>query len=210
VVLSAGHERVRSGGIASATIISAGGFEAVSSGGVAFAAQVSGGTLTVSSGGSILGGVTLHAGTVNISGGMAAGQTVKFSGSAGTLTLNNLAGFHAKISGLTQAAQRIDLGGFAFSGAPTASWTQSGTSGTLVVHDGAKAATLTLIGTYSNASFKLADDHHGGTFIMDPQTTAARFVEVVARVPSGPVAIGSRPAPAPNASLIEPRVTSRR
>ena len=37
-----------------------------------------------------------------------------------------------------------------------------------MVHDGAKTATLTLIGTYAASSFHLADDGHGGTYVSDP------------------------------------------
>jgi len=113
---------------------------------------------------------------------MAAGQTVSLTGSGGKLALDNMAGFHAKISGLTHAAQLIDLSGFTFSDGPTVAWTQAGTSGTLTVTDGAKVAKLTLIGTYATSDFHLADDTHGGTFVNDTQPAAARFAQAAAGV----------------------------
>jgi hypothetical protein len=122
---------------------------------------------------------------------MSAAHWVSFAGSAGVLELDNLAAFHDKISGLTTSAEKIDLGGFAYSAGETVSWTQSGTSGTLTVHDGAKTASLTLLGTYTTSSFHFAGDGHGGTFVSDPsiapatRPAAGRFVEVAARLRSG-------------------------
>ena len=125
---------------------------------------------------------------------MAAGQTVSFVGAAGVLRLDNLPAFHAKISGLTSANQKLDLGGFAFSSGETVTWTQSGTSGTLTVHDGANTATLSPIGTYTNSSFNLHADGHGGTYVSDPpaagpDTAAAppaiRFAQALAGFDGG-------------------------
>ena len=100
----------------------------VSSGGVASAASTEG-TLTVSSGGAIGGGLVLFGGKAVISGTMAAGQTATFVGTAGVLQLDNLAGFAAKISGLTTSSEKIDLGGFVFSsGGETVTWVRSGTN----------------------------------------------------------------------------------
>jgi autotransporter passenger strand-loop-strand repeat protein len=187
VVLSGGQELVQDHGIASASKIRFGGTETVASGGVAVAATISGGTLVVSSGGALSGGLTIQGGRAIVSGAVAAGQTVTFTG-AGVLELDNLAGFHAVISGLTTSSQKVDLGGFAYSSSETATWTQAGTSGTLSVVDGAKVATLTLIGTYATSNFQLAADGHGGTFLFDPpppeQATAApaatRFAQALA------------------------------
>ena len=175
-------------------MIGSGGTAVVSSAGTIVAAQVfAGGTLMVSSGGNVSGGLVMHNGQVTIDGTMAAGQTVSFAGAGGVLRLDNLAGFHAKISGLSVAAEKIDLGGFAFSSGETVTWTQSGTSGTLTVHDGAKTAALTLIGTYASSSFNLHADGHGGTFVSDAPAAmaAARFGQAVAgfqaiQAPAGP------------------------
>ena len=127
-------------------------------------------------GGVVSGGLTFHGGTAVISGTMAAGQIVNFAGSAGVLELDNLAAFHAKISGFTTTSEKIDLGGFAYSSSTeTLSWTQSGTSGTLTVSDGAEVASLTLIGIYATSNFNLANDAHGGTFVYDPRACPPAF-----------------------------------
>ena len=184
VLLSGGVETVYARARASGSAIR-GGREVVHSGGMAIAATVSAGTLIVWSGGAIEGGLAILRGQAILSGTMAAGQTVTFAGSAGVLELDNLAGFNAKISGLTTSSQKIDIGGFAFSASESATWAQSGTSGTLTVTDGANVANLTLIGTYTNSSFNLSDDGHGGTFVVDPPghaapPAAAGFIQAMA------------------------------
>jgi autotransporter passenger strand-loop-strand repeat protein len=189
VVRSGGTEVVH--GTASGTVISSGGQLDVASGAAVATTISGGGKLTVASGGALLGGLTIHGGTAVISGTMAAGQTVSFNGVAGTLELDNLAGFHAKISGMSTPSQKVDLGGFAFSAGETVTWTQSGTSGTLKVVDGAKSASLTLIGAYATGDFTLATDGHSGTFVSDPPAkpaaapAAIRFVEAVAAFSQG-------------------------
>ena len=109
------------------------------------------------------------------------------SGTTGELQIDNLTDFRAKIGGLGGAGDKIDLGGFAFSSTgETVSWIQTGTSGTLTVHDGTKVAHLSLIGTYAKGDFNLAADGDGGTLISDPggvpaaALAATRFVESVA------------------------------
>jgi autotransporter passenger strand-loop-strand repeat protein len=168
-IRAGGQEVVHALATASGSVISSGGTELVSSGGKAVGAIVSGGgLLTVASGGVISGGVTLRGGVAIVSGTMASGQTVSFAATSGTLELANLSSFHAKISGLTTSADKIDLLGFAFTSGETVTWTQSGTSGTLAVKDGAKTASLSLIGAYATSDFTLAKDGHGGTFVTDP------------------------------------------
>jgi autotransporter passenger strand-loop-strand repeat protein len=186
VVRSGGHEIVGAGGRTSGSVISAGGREVVSAGGVAAATTVSsGGVLLVSSGGSIAGGLTIaDGGLATLSGKMTAGQTVSFTDAAGELQLFNLAGFNAKIAGMSGPGQKVDLGGFAFSSGETVTWTQAGTSGTLTVSDGAKVANLTLIGTYVTSDFALAGDGHGGTFVSDPPAPSANAATFVAAAAS--------------------------
>ena len=164
-VASGGVESVQAQAVASGSVIRVGGQEIVSSGGVALAATLFGGTLSVASGAAISGGLKIHGGKAIVSGTVASGQTVSFTGAAGVLEIDNLAGFHAKISGLSSPNQKLDLGGFAFSAGESVTWTQAGTSGTLKVVNGAKTASLTLIGSYATADFHLATDGHGGTFV---------------------------------------------
>jgi autotransporter passenger strand-loop-strand repeat protein len=191
VIRSGGHEEVERGGTTSGSVVSNGGREIVSSGGLAIAASLfNGGTLIVSSGGSISGGLTIHAGQATIGGAMAAGQTVRFAGTVGTLRVDNLAAFGAAISGFGGPTERIDLGGFAFAGSETTTWAQTGTSGTLTVHDGATSGSLTLVGTYATGDFALSTDGHGGTLIREPTILAAlpattRFTQAVAGLEGG-------------------------
>jgi autotransporter passenger strand-loop-strand repeat protein len=187
VVHYGGHEVVLAGATDAGSLIGFGGQEIVSFGGAADAATVfADGTLFVASGGELVGGLGIRAGNAVISGAMAAGQTVSFTGSTGVLALDNLAGFRADISGLGAPNQQIDLGGFAYASSETASWTPTGTSGTLVITDGAKTASLTLIGSYVSGDFQLSDDGHGGTLLSDPAAKPAaepapsRFAQAVA------------------------------
>jgi autotransporter passenger strand-loop-strand repeat protein len=196
VIHAGGYEEIARHAVASGSMISSGGHEVVSSAGLVIAAAVfNGGSLVVSSGGSVSGGLTIHAGSATISGTMAAGQTVSFAGTAGDLKLDNLAAFGAAISGFGGVSEKIDLGGFAFATSETAKWSQSGTSGTLTVHDGAKSASLTLIGTYATGDFQLSTDGHGGTLIKDPTggdvlPATTRFTQAAAGVEGGRSAAG--------------------
>ena len=175
-------------GVTSATLVDSGGHEVVEAHATASNAGIGvGGLLTVWSGGAVAGGLKLFGGRAVISGTAAAGQTVTFAGATAVLELDNLASFSAKISGMSQATQQVDLGGFAFSSGETVSWAQSGTSGTLTVTDGAKVAHLTLIGTYVTGDFHLSNDTHGGTLVDDPPVlqaaapaAAAGFVQAIA------------------------------
>ena len=167
-VNSGGTERVKSDGQAASTVVLSGGQLEVLSGGVASAAILDGGTLKLLAGGSLDGGLVLEAGSAFLAGTVAAGQTVSFTGAGGTLALDNLTGFNAQIAGFTQPNQMIELDGFAFNGAETVAWSQSGAGGTLTVRDGAKVAQLTLIGAHAAGDFSLAGDGSGGTFVETP------------------------------------------
>jgi autotransporter passenger strand-loop-strand repeat protein len=189
-IKSGGREFVESGGRSTAAVVSSGGFEVVVSGGATATPTIDSGTLTISSGAAVTGGMIINGGRAILSGTMAAGQTVNFAGSAGVLELDNLPGFGAKIAGLSVSAEKIDLGGFTFSVSETASWAQAGTSGTLKVVDGAKTASLTLIGSYVTSDFHLLDDGHGGTLVFDPPSTT--HAAVAARLAEQAAALGDR------------------
>jgi autotransporter passenger strand-loop-strand repeat protein len=179
VVLSGAHEVVASVGTASGSVISNGGRAAVMFSGVAVAPTVlSGGTLLISEGGKIVSGLTIAGGEVILSGLMASGQTVSFTGPTGVLDLALPSepvrdGFFAQISGMNAPGRKVELSGFAFSSTETASWAQSGASGTLTVSDGARLAFLNVLGTYAGGDFHLTDDGHGGTYVFDQPTAPA-------------------------------------
>jgi len=144
------------------------------SGAVASAIKVEG-ELILNAGASIAGGLVLNGGEALIAGSVAAGQTISFTASGGDLVLDNLAAFSANISGMATSKEKIDLGGFTFGAGETVSWVEAGggTSGTLTVVDGAKTATLTLLGSYVTSDFSLSNDGIGGTFVVDPPGASA-------------------------------------
>jgi autotransporter passenger strand-loop-strand repeat protein len=169
-----GDEFILAGGHASAATVS-GGFEVISSGGSTDGAVIdAGGGLIVYAGGGIGASLTLAGGVAYIGGPIGAGSTVTFSGSGGRLVLDDPASFAGHIAGLNLPSQLVDLSGFAYSSAETRSWTEAAnnTSGTLTVTDGAKTATLTLLGSYVTSNFTLSSDGAGGTLIVDPPIRA--------------------------------------
>jgi autotransporter passenger strand-loop-strand repeat protein len=210
VVRSGGHEVVEGHGLASGSVISRGGHEGVRSNGVAVATTVSaGGAMKVYSGGAVSGGLSIQGGWVTISGTVAAGQAVSFTGSGGVLGIDNLAAFGAVIAGFGAPGERIDLGGFVRSSAETATWIQSGTSGTLTVHDGGQTANLTLIGTYATGDFSVVDDGRHGTYVMDNSagpvaTQPVRFAQAVAGLAGGRSAAGVAAIHGGGSALIGP------
>jgi autotransporter passenger strand-loop-strand repeat protein len=158
-----GSLEILSGGLASGVTVASGQL-VVDSGGVATGTVVSsGGGVVIASGGS-LNGITIAGGKVVISGNPGGGAGVTFAaGAAGVLDLASASGLFApEISGLNDPDQKIELGGFAFSTGEKVTWTQSGTSGSLRVTDGAQVATLRLVGTYVTSDFKLATDGQAG------------------------------------------------
>jgi hypothetical protein len=67
----------------------------------------------------------------------------------------------------------LDLRDVAFiSGATSATWTQSGTSGTLAITNGAVTADISLLGQYSTANFHVTSGIAGGTIVTDPPVLA--------------------------------------
>jgi autotransporter passenger strand-loop-strand repeat protein len=186
VIHSGGYEDIESGGKASGSIIDVGGHVVVSSGGLIDSATISAGaTLAIGQDATASGTLTIAGGTLYNYGTAAWGQQVDFTTASGKLDLSDLYDFHAKISGMTGPGQQVDIEGFAYSASETASWSQTGTSGTLTVTDGAQKLNLFLIGSYATSDFKLSDDGHGGTFVVDPRANPAvppptRFAEAMA------------------------------
>jgi autotransporter passenger strand-loop-strand repeat protein len=141
-------------GTASGTVVSSGGYGLVLSGGQVNGATLSGGLLEFQSGG------TAGTSTITIA--------------SGTLRLDNSQNFGggAQISGLTTAAQELDLADISFATASLLGYTGDTLSGILTVGDGTHTATLSLLGNYTFASFKLANDGGGGTLVVDPPFAA--------------------------------------
>lgn len=165
-ILAGGQEQVLSGGVDQASVVHSGGVESILSGGTLSGGSVFGGTISVGAGATVAGGLTISGGSAIISGSLATGQTAAFAGTGGDLALDNLGGFAAVISGFVKG-DKIDLGGFAFSTAAKASFTEAAslTSGTLTVLAGSQRAQLTLLGNYTTSNFALSNDGAGGIFI---------------------------------------------
>jgi hypothetical protein len=93
--------------------------------------------------------------------------TVTYSG-GGTLQLDDSVHFGGLVAGFGKP-DLLDLSDIAYhSGTTSATWAQSGTSGTLTVTDGSHTAHLTLLGQYVAGQFIIATDGHGGTVVTDP------------------------------------------
>jgi len=139
-----------------ATAVTNTGDIAISSGVLEFASAISGaGAETIE------GQATLELGST-----VAAGQTVTFVGSQGTLELLDPQGFAGKIAGFDVAggsSDEIELSG---------SWSMTKflenpllTSGTMTLSNGTTTATLTLVGAHVGADFSLSSGTGGTTLI---------------------------------------------
>ncbi|HEV2336832.1 MAG TPA: hypothetical protein VGS13_15110 [Stellaceae bacterium] len=153
-VKTGGNQHVEAGAVASATIVHSGGGEFVAG---------------------KAGGATIDGGGVEIASGGTASGTIAFT-NGGTLRLDAGGFFTGAIKdfGKPDLSDRIDLRGIDFAAGPTRSFkaAASGTSGVLTVTDGTHTVKLTLLGSYSTSSFKLAGDNHGGTLVTDPPAAA--------------------------------------
>jgi Cadherin-like/FecR protein len=115
---------------------------------------------------------------------VAAGETITFQGSTGTLKLDDATHFNGQISGLA-GCDGIDLAGFDADDAHV-TWVSTPTSTILTVTDehhstcNGTAASITLLGNYTQSSFEFSTDHHGGILIVDPPATAPGSTTVTA------------------------------
>jgi hypothetical protein len=98
--------------------------------------------------------------TVDIGGPSA--QSVTFTGTTGTLTLEDPRAFTGVISGLA-GADAIDLSGLAYGANTTATFLGNASGGTLTVTDGAVTARIALSGNYLSSTWTLSSDGKGGT-----------------------------------------------
>jgi autotransporter passenger strand-loop-strand repeat protein len=203
-IMSGGEQEVLGHGVAQGTVVSSGGKLLVSGAGVARNAIVEGGgfisgavdgltvvdqnpSLVTKVEGEISGIVQLKGGTTRLSGVVASGATVSFlTGWSDTLQIAQGATVDGLIKGF-HFAHNIDLMGFAFGAGETASWAQSGTSGTLTIKDGAKVEALTVAGSYVTSQFRLSTDSAGGTLIhvVTPAPTPTLFAQAIAGHYSG-------------------------
>ena len=148
--------------------------------------NVQSGTLHVSNAATGTGAYTIgtasNGATLEFDSSVAAGATVMFQGSSGTLLILQPSSFSTSnvISGISGAGDVLDLRGFA-SGSDTITATTgvgsfNGTDTTLTVKDTTTGHTatffLTLAGDYSPSTWTVTSDGHGGFALADPPATA--------------------------------------
>ncbi len=103
--------------------------------------------------------------TVEIDG--ASAQSVTFTGTTGTLKLDNPLAFTGEISGLA-GSDAIDLASIKYGSNTTAAFSGGANSGTLTVTDGTNTAHIDLLGDYLHSGWTLSSDGNGGTLVVDP------------------------------------------
>ena len=94
-------------------------------------------------------------------------QTVTFTGTTGTLTIDHALAFTGQISGLA-GSDALDLADVSYGGATTATFLGDTTGGTLTITDGTHTADIALQGDYLSSTWTLSSDGNGGTTVIDP------------------------------------------
>ena len=94
-------------------------------------------------------------------------QLVTFTGTIGTLKLDDALAFTGQISGLT-GSDALDLADMRYGANTTASFAGNTSGGTLTVTNGTETANIALLGNYLKSGWTLSSDGHGGTMVVDP------------------------------------------
>ncbi|WP_256099002.1 beta strand repeat-containing protein [Burkholderia ubonensis] len=155
-------------------VVNTGTLEATGSGGLVIDSAVANtGNLWANNGNLTIQGDVTGAGSATISGaatlefgGASAENTTFADGAAGTLKLDQSAGFTGTVSGFG-AGDTLDLADVLYNDHTTLSFTanDTGTGGTLTVSDGAHTAQVALQGNLSAGSFQLSHDQGSGTVV---------------------------------------------
>lgn len=98
-------------------------------------------------------------------------QSVAFSGTTGTLKLDDAVHFTGHVAGL-QGSDALDLVDVNYGAKTTASFMGNSSGGTLTVSDGTNTAHISLVGDYLKSGWTLSSDGHGGTVVVDPPLSA--------------------------------------
>jgi len=188
------------------------------------------GTIDVVSGALAFDGAVTGAGKVDIGAGRADfastfSEDVSFtSGLAGGLQLAHSVAYTGTISGFSATGTDfLDLLDIAFvKGTTKATYSGTKAGGTLTVTDGVHTANIMLRGNYTQSTFTIAADGHGGTRVIDPADPAGARAEVpgsphgfIAAAASfgapdaGPVAPGADARYDPSPALIASRDRTR-
>jgi 20S proteasome alpha/beta subunit len=95
------------------------------------------------------------------------GQSVTFTGTTGTLKLDDSLAFTGHISGLA-GSDEIDLTDVSFGVQTQVTYLGNTNGGTLTITDGVHTANVALQGDYLASSWTLSSDGNGGTIVVDP------------------------------------------
>src|ERR1700722_2996542 len=110
--------------------------------------------------------VTIAEGTsVEIAG--VSAQSVTFTGTTGTLKLDDSLAFTGEVSGLA-GSDAIDLADVSYGIQTQVSFLGNTTGGTLTITDGVHTANIALQGDYLASTWTLSSDGNGGTTVVDP------------------------------------------
>ena len=110
--------------------------------------------------------------TVEIDG--ASTQSVTFTGTTGTLKLDDAPAFSGQVSGLT-GSDALDLADVSYGPNTTATFSGNIDGGTLTITNGSETAHIALLGDYLDSGWTLSSDGHGGTVVVDPPLTGSVF-----------------------------------
>jgi hypothetical protein len=106
-----------------------------------------------------------EAGTADVAG--PGTQSVTFTGTTGTLTIDHSLAFTGVITGLS-GADALDLSDVSYGAGTTATFLGDTAGGVLTVTDGNDTANIRLAGNYLSSGWTLSSDGHGGTVVVDP------------------------------------------
>ena len=90
-----------------------------------------------------------------------------FTGTTGTVKLDDSLAFTGRVSGLT-AADALDLSDVSYGVNTRSSFSGTTKGGTLTVTDGSHTAKIALLGNYLSSGWTLSGDGNGGTVVVDP------------------------------------------
>ena len=103
--------------------------------------------------------------SVEISG--VSAQSVTFTGTTGTLKLDDALAFTGEVSGLA-GSDAIDLADVSYGIQTQVTFLGNTTGGTLTITDGVHTANIALQGDYLSSTWTLSSDGNGGTVVVDP------------------------------------------
>ena len=116
-------------------------------------------------------GTTISAGTT-LELASASSAAVTFTGSTGTLKLDNSASFTGTVAGLT-AQDKIDFADISSATVQQPTFSGNASGGTLTVTDGTHTANVALLGNYLASTFVPSSDGHSGTSVVDQPSAQA-------------------------------------